>query len=230
MDARVFSDRIEAGVLLGHVAARRKLPGEVIVLGLPRGGVPVASEVARALGASLDVLPVRKISMPGQPEIAIGAIATGNAVVREHRIGDWRAEQRIPFDKLVERERVELERRERIYRAGKPPLELHGKTVLLVDDGIATGATMLAAIQSARQAGAAFIVVAAPVASCEAASTLKRQADELMVLQTPPMLYAIGEWYGRFDPVEDAEVCRILRGERWIRRRGNVGDHTNDRH
>jgi putative phosphoribosyl transferase len=207
---RVFADRTEAGVLLGHVLARSAWRGPLLVLGLPRGGVPVAYEAARAIGAPLDVLPVRRISMPGQPEVAIGAVAWGNTVMREHRIGEWRAEQRVPFDKLVERERSEVQRRERIYRAGREPLNLHGKTVILVDDGIATGSTMLAAIQSALQAGAARIVAAAPVASREAAYLVKQQADQIVLLQTPPMLYAVSQWYGQFEPVEDEDVCRLL--------------------
>jgi predicted phosphoribosyltransferase len=153
---------------------------------------------------------VRKIGMPGQPELAIGAIAAGGIVVREPDTQYRYAGLDLPFDHLARQERVELERRERKYRADLPPLELHGHTVVLVDDGLATGATMIAALRAARKAGATSIVVAAPVASDEAAALVGGEADDLVILETPAWLSSIGEWYGRFEQVEDEEVCRIL--------------------
>ncbi len=205
-----FKDRAAAGVALADELRSRALTPPLIVLGLPRGGVAVAFEVASRLHAPLDVMLVRKIGMPGQPELAIGAIASGNIVVHEPRI-----EHEIPsltgtFDSLVAVERHELERRERIFRKGLAPLELERKTVILVDDGIATGSTMLAAIRAARQAGATTIVAAAPVASADAADLIRLEADLLVILLTPAPLFAIGEWYEHFEQVEDAEVSRML--------------------
>ena len=167
----------------------------------------MAYEVARLLKAPLDVMLVRKIGMPGQPELAIGAIASGNVLVHEPRVAqDFGA----VFDRLIEDQRRELERRDRVYRAGLDPLDLEGKTVIIVDDGLATGSTMLAAIRAARKAGAAVIVVAAPVASPEAAELVRDEADSVVILETPAMLFSIGEWYEEFDQLEDAEVCRLL--------------------
>lgn len=201
----VFADRAVAGRELGRVLVKRKLEPPLLVLGLPRGGVPVAYEVARALHAPLDVMIVRKIGMPGQPELAIGAIASGNITVRGRG-----SDLDLPFEQVARRERAELERRERSYRADRAPLQLQGKTVVLVDDGLATGATMIAAVRAARQAGAMRIVVAAPVASDEATQLLAQEADELVILETPPDLFAIGQWYENFTQVEDAEVCALL--------------------
>lgn len=178
------------------------------MLGLPRGGVPVAYEVAQLLKAPWDVMLVRKIGMPGQPELAIGAIASGNICVHEQRF-----EKLIPaetFERLAKEQQHELERRERVYRANRPPLELKGKTVILVDDGIATGSTMLAAARAARKAHAATIIVAAPVASREAADLLRAEADSVVILQTPETLFAIGEWYQHFEQLEDEDVTRLL--------------------
>lgn len=214
---RIFTDRAAAGVALGRELRRRLLKPPLLVLGLPRGGVPVAYEVAQMLKAPLDVMLVRKIGMPGWPELAIGAIASGNIVV--HRPPH---EEEIPaatFERLAEEQRRELERRERIYRGGRPPLELKGKTVILVDDGLATGATMLAAVQAARKAGAGGTVVAAPVASQEAADLLRAEADSVVILQIPALLFAIGEWYQNFEQLEDDEVTRLLA-------RANLSDRT----
>lgn len=203
---RVFADRVVAGRELARALVKCKLEGPLLVLGLPRGGVPVAYEVARALHAALDVMIVRKVGMPGQPELAIGAIASGNITVRERASG-----LDLPFEQIAKRERVELERRERLYRAERAPLQLQGKTVVLVDDGLATGATMIAAVRAARKAGASRVVVAAPVASNEAVDLLAREADDLVLLETPPRLFAIGQWYENFTQVEDAEVCALLK-------------------
>ncbi len=208
-DDNIFADRTAAGILLARELKRRAFPPPLLVLGLPRGGVPVAYEVARVLKAPLDVMLVRKIGMPGQPELAIGAIASGDVVVREPRM-DSGSGLTGSFDALAAEQRKELDRRERVYRTGRAPLELTGKTVLLVDDGLATGCTMLAAVRSARAAGATAVVVAAPVASHEAVHLVAGEADSVVILKTPAMMSSIGEWYEHFEQLEDNEVCRLL--------------------
>jgi len=218
LTARVFADRAEAGMALAQELVQRHFQSPVLVLALPRGGVPVGYEVARALDAPLDVMLVRKVGVPGQPELAIGAVASGDIVVHDRAL-----ELEIPgiaeaFERIAAHERRELERRERVYRAGLAPLALEGKTVILVDDGLATGSTMLAALRAARAGGAAAIVVAAPVASPHAAQLLGKEADQLVILQTPAMLFAIGEWYERFEQLEDDEVRRLLEQQRRNRR------------
>ncbi|HEV3182599.1 MAG TPA: phosphoribosyltransferase family protein [Steroidobacteraceae bacterium] len=224
LTARVFPDRAAAGAALAREMQQRSLQPPVLVLALPRGGVPVAYEVARALDAPLDVMLVRKVGMPGQPELAIGAVASGDIEVHDHTI-----EQEIPgiaaaFERIAAAERRELLRRERIYRAGLAPLVLKGKTAVLVDDGLATGSTMLAAVRAARAGGAAAIVVAAPVGSPQAARLLAAEADGLVMLQIPAMLFAIGEWYERFEQLEDDEVCRLLDAHRRSRREAGAAD------
>ena len=210
LTARIFADRAAAGAALAGEMQQRPLRAPVLVLALPRGGVPVAYEVARVLDAPLDVMLVRKVGMPGQPELAIGAVASGDIVVRDPTI-----EQEVPgiaeaFDRIAAGERRELLRREQVYRAGLEPLAHEGKTVVLVDDGLATGSTMLAAVRAARAGRAATIVVAAPVASPQAVDLLAPEADAIVILQIPALLFAIGEWYERFEQLEDDEVCRIL--------------------
>jgi putative phosphoribosyl transferase len=212
--SRLFPDRAEAGVALARALAGRPLKPPVLVLALPRGGVPVAREVARTLNAPLDVMLVRKVGMPGQPELAIGAVASGNIVVHDREIGEQFPVPEATFDRLAAEQRHELERREQLYRAGLAPLELKGKTVILVDDGLATGSTMLAAVRAARAGGAAAIVVAAPVASPQAVELVRAEADDVVILKTPAMLFAIGEWYEDFAQLEDAEVCRLLETHR----------------
>ena len=228
---RVFEDRSAAGVALARELQGRLLQPPLLVLGLPRGGVPVAYEVARLLNAPLDVMLVRKIGMPGQPELAIGAIASGNVVVHEPRIAQEIPDLGAVFDRLVEDQRPELERREQAYRPGLAPLELKGKTVILIDDGLATGSTMLAAIRAARKAGAAGIVVGAPVASPEAAELVRGEADTVVILETPAMLFAIGAWYRHFEQLEDAEVCRLLELNRTsLKEAGSNGQRTIQHH
>ncbi len=207
---RVFADRNAAGVELARELERRIWGTPVVVLGLPRGGVPVAWVVARALGAALDVLVVRKIGMPGQPELAIGAIAPGDIMVHEPEFAGVSASRGAAIERIAEQERCELKRREQVYRAGRAPLDLKGKTVVLVDDGLATGCTMLAAVRATHTAGAARIIVASPVASVQGEALLRPEADEVVVLQTPPMLSSIGQWYEQCEQLEDAEVCRLL--------------------
>jgi len=208
--ACVFPDRAAAGGALAARMLQQHLTPPVLVLALPRGGVPVAYEIARALAAPLDVMLVRKVGMPGQPELAIGAVAAGDIVVHERSIGQEFPAIAADFERIAAQERRELRRREQVYRAGLGPLVLQGRTVLLVDDGLATGSTMLAAVRAARAGGAARIVVAAPVASPQAAELVGAEADQLIILQIPAILFAIGQWYECFEQLEDEEVCRLL--------------------
>jgi predicted phosphoribosyltransferase len=175
--------------------------------------VPVAHAIAAALELPLDVLIVRKLGAPAQPERAVGAIAAG-VVVRNPEVARWFATDPRAVDAIVARERAELDRRERLYRAGSPPLAVEGKTVLLVDDGAATGASMRAAVAALRALHAARIVVALPTASVEACEVLRREADQVVCLQTPPSFNAVGEWYERFDQTTDREVIELLRAHR----------------
>jgi len=205
--AQPFPDRRAAGIQLAHAIRLRATPTPSLVLGLPRGGVPVAYEVARALHVPLDVMPVRKIGMPGNPEVAIGAIA-GSTVVRD---ADPAAQMptRV-FEVLLRSERAELRRRERTYRRGLPPLKLQGMSVLLVDDGLATGCTMLAAVREARRLKATVVVAAAPIASDNAEALLRTEADTVITLDIAVNLSSVGEWYDDFEQVADSEVCELL--------------------
>jgi putative phosphoribosyl transferase len=189
---------------------RHRPDGELIVLGLPRGGVPVAYELAKGLDAPLDVFVVRKLGEPFNPEFAIGAIASGGVVVyNDEAIADLALDPRV-FQPIIERETVELMRRERTYRAGRPPLALEGKTVILVDDGIATGATMRAAVDAARGMQAERIVVAAPTGSRQAVAQLEQSADVVAVLSIPEPYVAVGRWYEHFPQIDDREVVELL--------------------
>jgi predicted phosphoribosyltransferase len=211
----IYEDRAQAGRALGRALSgpRARWSEPLRVLGLPRGGVPVAVEVTRALDAPLDVLVVRKVGAPGNREFALGAIAQGGVVVRDLAVGGAGGCSPEAFEAQLERERVELQRREQSFRDGRPPLDLRGTVAVLVDDGLATGATMLAAVRAARQAGAARVVVAVPVASREAYQRVSAEADEVIALEVPRCFMAVGEWYQDFRQVEDAEVRRLLRSE-----------------
>ncbi len=205
-----YANRQAAGIALAQALRRRGLEGPLIVLALPRGGVPVAFEVARALQAPLDVMVVRKVGMPGHEELAIGAVASGGVVVREAHAAALGGFGERSFEALAADQRRELERREHRYRAGRPALDLKDRTVLLVDDGIATGATMTAAVRAARLAGAGRIVVAAPVASTDALARVEREADEVVVLHAPYGFMAVGEWYVDFGQTQDEDVVDLL--------------------
>jgi putative phosphoribosyl transferase len=214
----MFSDRVSAGRLLAPPLAhlRAKHP---VVLALPRGGVPVAAAVAEALDAPLDLILVRKIGAPYQPELAIGAIGEGPTPLVELDQGTIAA-LGVPSDYVAAEEaeqRRELERRQLAYRGSRPPLELAGRTVILIDDGIATGATMRVAIAAARLRKAASVVVAVPVAAPEAAAELAVLADEVVCLETPKFLYGVGAHYGDFTQVTDAEVTACLAARRSAR-------------
>jgi putative phosphoribosyl transferase len=206
---RVFADRIEAGRALAAALAGRVKTADVCVLALPRGGVPVAAEVARALDAPLDVLVVRKIGAPGQPELALGAIASGGVVVMNESILRLFAGSR-GIEQTVERERRELARRERAYRGDRPPLEVAGRCVIIVDDGMATGATMRAAVRAVRSRGADRIVVAVPTAPPDACDAMEREADAMVSVDRPEPFDAVGRWYADFTQTTDEEVRRLL--------------------
>jgi predicted phosphoribosyltransferase len=208
-----FADRASAGRALGQELAARGAAAD-IVLGLTRGGVPVALEVARALGAELDIIVVKKIGAPFSPELAIGAVcADGSVVTRSEAV----EELGVPRE-YVQREiaALSLESREAEvrYRGGDQPLGLAGKRVVIVDDGVATGATMEAAIKSARGRGALSVIVAVPVASAYAVRTLEGVADGFVALDVPPDFYAVGQYYDDFSPVANEEVRACLEGAR----------------
>jgi len=211
-----FSNRTSAGFELGHVLQTRGVGRPGIVLALPRGGVPVAFEVAQMFGAPLDVMPVRKIALPDNPELAIGAIA-GNTIVRESNLSFEVPTHR--FAALARAQGAELRRRELIYRAGLPPLVLKGLDVLLVDDGLATGCTMLAAVREANSLGAARVLVAAPVASDTGHALVRAEADEVIAIRIEPHLSSVGAWYDDFTQVQDSEVCELLARSRTADRR-----------
>jgi putative phosphoribosyl transferase len=209
-----FSDRVEAGRLLGAELAKHKLPPNVVVLALPRGGVPVGLEVAKALHAPLDVVVVRKVGVPWQPELAMGAIAGGSVeVLNEELIADLRV-SRQEVNAAVVKERAEVERREQLYRSGQPAPDLRGRAVLVVDDGLATGSTMLVAARYVRSFKPAKMIIAVPVGSSEACRRLKKEADEFVCLATPEFFMAVGEWFEDFRQVTDAEVRRLLEESR----------------
>jgi predicted phosphoribosyltransferase len=205
-----FRDRREAGRLLAAQLAAYANRPDVLVLALPRGGVPVAYEVARALGAPLDVFLVRKLGVPGHEELAMGAVATGGVRVLNEEIVRALGIPDDVIEAVAAKEQRELARRERLYRGDRPPLDVRGRTVILVDDGLATGATMHAAIKALRQAQAARIVVAVPTASPEACDELRAVVDDVICAITPEPFYAVGLSYGDFSQTSDEEVSDLL--------------------
>jgi predicted phosphoribosyltransferase len=205
-----YRDRSEAGRLLAEKLAAYANRPDVLVLALPRGGVPVAYEVARALKAPLDVLVVRKLGVPGYEELAMGALATGGVRVLNDEVVE---RLRIPtyvIDAVAAQEQQELTRRERLYRGGRPPPDVRGRTVILVDDGLATGATMHAAIQALRQLQPARVVVAVPTAAPETCEALRAEVDEVICTITPEPFHAVGRWYENFSQTTDEEVRDLL--------------------
>jgi predicted phosphoribosyltransferase len=206
-----FRDRTSAGIALGaRLAETENGSSDVIVLGLPRGGVPVAVPVAECLDAPVDVLVVRKLGVPGQEEFAMGAIASGGARMLNIDLIDRLGIADAEVERVVERETAELGRREAVYRAGAPPLDLKGKRVIVVDDGIATGASMGVAVEALRGLDPASIVVAAPVASEESVRDLERIADRVVVSIVPRRFLAVGYWYDDFGQTTDDEVVALL--------------------
>jgi putative phosphoribosyl transferase len=207
---QVFRDRREAGRLLADKLAAYARRIDVVVLALPRGGVPVGYEVARALGAPLDVFVVRKLGVPGHEELAMGAVASGGVRVLNEPLLQELGVTDEAVVAVTRSELRELERREQLYRGGRPALEVHGKTAILVDDGLATGSSMRAAIAALRRFEPARIVVAVPTAAPDTCEQLRAEADELVALITPEPFYAVGVWYHDFSQTSDDEVRELL--------------------
>jgi putative phosphoribosyl transferase len=209
---RLLADRREAGkrlaAALGHLAG-----GDPVVLALPRGGVPVAAEIARALAAPLDLVLVRKIGMPFQPELALGAVAEGDPppLFIDQGLREVFTISDAYVEAAIARERAEIERRRRLYGEGRPPAAVAGRTAILVDDGIATGATTRVALRAVRGRGPARLVLAVPVAPQDSLDALAAEADEIVCLETPEPFGAIGQFYADFSQLEDAEVIALLR-------------------
>src|SRR6266705_612940 len=206
----LYRDRSEAGRLLATKLTGYAHRQDVLVLALPRGGVPVAYEVARTLHVPLDVFLVRKLGVPGHEELAMGAIATGGVRVLNEDVVNFLQIPLTVIDAVAAQEQQELDRRTLHYRSGRPPLDVHGCTVILVDDGLATGATMRAAVLALRQQQPARIVVAVPIASSTVCHELKTVADEFVCAETPEPFYAVGLWYENFEQTSDAEICDLL--------------------
>jgi len=206
----IFRNRVEAGrQLAAKLTAYADRP-DVLVLALPRGGVPVAYEVARALDAPLDVFLVRKLGLPGQEELAMGAIATGGVrVLNEEVVRGLDLPDEV-IDEVTTREQQELNRRERMYRGDRPLPDVRGRTVILVDDGLATGSTMRAAVAALRRVQPAHITVAVPVGAPETCAELQDEADEVVCARVPEPFYAVGIWYGDFSQTTDEEVRELL--------------------
>jgi predicted phosphoribosyltransferase len=206
-----FRNRTDAGRQLGEALQRRYAGrGDVLVLALPRGGVPAGFEVARKLKAPLDIFVVRKLGVPGHEELAMGAIATGGATVFNEEVVRSLAISRYAIDQVIARERAELERRERQYRGDLPPPDIQGKTIILVDDGLATGASMHAAIQAVRALKPAAIVLAVPVASGSTCTRLRPLVDDVLCLATPEPFHAVSAWYEDFSQTTDEEVFNLV--------------------
>jgi putative phosphoribosyl transferase len=205
-----FTDRFEAGRRLAELLGDYRDRPDVTVLGLPRGGVPVAYEVSRQLGAPLDAFLVRKLGVPGHEELAMGALAAGNVRVVNRQL-QWQAGVDEPeLERVARREADELARRERLYRGDRPPPDLRGRIAILVDDGLATGATAQAGVRALRAYAPSQIVVAAPVGAAEACRSLAQAADRVVCAATPSPFHAVGAWYASFDPPADEEIRGLL--------------------
>ncbi|MEU9478005.1 phosphoribosyltransferase [Streptomyces sp. NPDC048191] len=211
-----FRDRVHAGHELAERLRLRQEAGALthpVVLALPRGGATVAREVARALEAPLDVLVARKIGAPSQEELGVGALAGDDPPLFDKRSLDFLGLSESDLDEVVERERAELHRREQRYRQGRPAPELRDRTVIVVDDGVATGATARAALRWLRRQSPERVVLAVPVCSPEAADLLRHEADEMICLQRPAGFLAVGEWYEEFEQLTDDDVLAVLHGQ-----------------
>jgi len=210
VSSQPFRDRAEAGDLLAARLSGLADRDDVIVLALPRGGVPVGYEVANALRVAFDVFVVRKLGVPGHEELAMGAIASGGVRLVNHDVVDPLGIPPAVLDQAARREQVELERRERLYRGSRPLIPLANKTVVLVDDGLATGSTMRAAVTAVRQQQPARIIVAVPVGAPPTCRELAAEADEVVCLRSPEPFVAVGLWYHDFTPTSDHEVRAML--------------------
>ena len=207
----LFQDRFEAGRFLASKLRHLANRPDVVVLALPRGGVPVAYEVARQLNAPLDVFVVRKLGVPGQEELAMGAIASGGVrALNEELVRNLGIPDEV-VDVIAEEEERELGRREKEYREGRPPLDVEGRTVILVDDGLATGSSMRVAVQALRSKKPARIIVAVPVAAATTCAELQAEVDQVVCGVTPEPFWAVGQWYGDFSQTSDEEVRELLR-------------------
>ena len=204
-----FADRFEAGRVLAERLCFHKVSGKAVVLALPRGGVPVGYAIAKRLDLPLDVVVARKLGVPWQPELAMGAIAGPVSVLDEPLIQALGIDQRA-IDEIVSRERTEARRREQLYRRGRPPLELRGRSVILVDDGMAMGSTMTAAARYVRSLKPTAVMAAVPAGSRQACMRLMGEVDDLVCLTAPEPFRAVGEWYRDFHEVSDAEVQTLL--------------------
>lgn len=206
----IFKDRVSAGRALA-----KRLPDfknkNVVVLALPRGGVPVAFEVAREINAPLDVIVVRKLGIPFQPELAMGAVGEGGVVARNEQVIQMAKITSEQFEEARLREIREVANRASKFREGRPPVDITSRQALIVDDGIATGSTAQAACEVARELGAEKVILAAPVGSREAVETLSKIADQVICLEVPETFFAVGEWYEDFSPVTDDDVVQLLR-------------------
>ncbi len=211
--AAPFVDRRDAGEKLADKLKDYENRPDVLVLALPRGGVPVAYEVATALGAPLDVFLVRKLGVPGYEELAMGAIATGGVSVLNEDVTMSIGLSDSAIKEVRDREQKELERREQLYRGNRSPLDVHGRTVILIDDGLATGSSMRAAIAALRKMSPAKIVVAVPVAAPETCEIIRNEVDEIVCALTPEPFLAVGAWYSDFSQTTDDEVRELLERE-----------------
>jgi putative phosphoribosyl transferase len=205
-----FRDRTEAGELLAEQLTNYADKPDVIVLALPRGGVPVGAQVARKLNVPFDIFVVRKLGLPGHPELAMGAIAIGGVRVINRDVVEGLRIPELVIDAVAAQEQEELMRRRHAYRDDLPAPQVRGKTVILVDDGIATGSTMIAAVAALRQLGAGQIIVAAPVIARSTFSQMRRAADEVVAVIVPEEFYGVGQWYEDFSQTTDEEVRELL--------------------
>lgn len=210
MSGPLFRDRRSAGRRLAELLAGYAGPPNLLVLALPRGGVPVGYEVARALQAPLDVFLVRKLGLPGHEELAMGAIASGGVRVVNPEVMEAVSMPERVLDAVAEREQHEIERRERAYRGDRPPPSIEGRTIILVDDGLATGATMRAGARAIRAQHPARLVLAVPVAAASTCAALATEADEIVCAETPEPFFAVGLWYEDFSETSDQEVRDLL--------------------
>ncbi|MBI4263820.1 MAG: phosphoribosyltransferase [Acidobacteria bacterium] len=210
-DQEAFRDRADAGRTLAARLQKYAGRDDVLVLALPRGGVPVAFEVAEALGAPLDLFLVRKLGTPGHRELAMGAIASGGVRVLNDEVVQWYGITPSAIEAVAREEQRELERREQIYREGRPPAPLEGRVVILVDDGLATGSTMRAAVQAVRQHRPSKVVVAVPVGARETCDDLSAIADGVVCARMPVPFSAVGQWYLDFEQTTDEQVRELLR-------------------
>jgi len=210
MSKQRFRDRNEAGKLLANQLSHYSGQQDVLVLGLPRGGVPVAIEVARALGVPMDIFIVRKLGVPGREELAMGAIASGDVRVVNDRVAVRSGINERTVAQVLLREKQELKRREHTYRGDRPAPNIKGKTAILIDDGLATGSTMRAAIIGVRAHDPARVVVAVPIAAPEICAEIANEVDEIVCLRQPATLLGIGTWYEDFSQLSDEEVKALL--------------------